>query len=594
MDPVSQIDELFAMLDQDSAPSLKETLIKMRDKVQELAEIKFALDQTASVAITDASGVITAVNDKFCEISKYNKDELVGSTHRVVNSGYHDRQFFRQMWERISTGNVWHGEIKNRAKDGEYYWVKTCIVPFLDENGKPVRYLSIQTDITHLKQAEEQMEYLFYFDELTGLANRRQFVKELGRYILRANQSKEKLYLIFFDLDRFSVINDSSGHAVGDAILKEVGKRLLLWQSKHHSTYVSRYGGDEFILLVAGREEKQLEQLLGEIKGLLAQSLSVAGKKFQLSVSMGIVSYPEDGQTATSLIQHAEMALYYAKSLGSNVVVYYADHKTSLSRQTRIENELYRAVDQLAFEVVYQPKIDLHSGRIMGNEALLRWKHPQLGAVSPAEFIPIAERNNLIIPIGTYVLDQAVRQTVQWQKKGYPALTVSVNVSPVQLAQDGFVQEVHAILQKWGLPPHCLELEITESIAINNYKVCLEKFRALQRMGVKIALDDFGSGYSSLKYLSLFGMDTLKIDQSFIRSYNREKEKSALISAIISIGHALNMKVVAEGVETAEQVRYLLEQGCDMIQGYYASPPVPPERMEPLLAKVFLQEEIEA
>lgn len=594
MDPVSQIDELFAMLDQDSAPSLKETLIKMRDKVQELAEIKFALDQTASVAITDASGVITAVNDKFCEISKYNKDELVGSTHRVVNSGYHDRQFFRQMWERISTGNVWHGEIKNRAKDGEYYWVKTCIVPFLDENGKPVRYLSIQTDITHLKQAEEQMEHLFYFDELTGLANRRQFVKELGRYILRANQSKEKLYLIFFDLDRFSVINDSSGHAVGDAILKEVGKRLLLWQSKHHSTYVSRYGGDEFILLVAGREEKQLEQLLGEIKGLLAQSLSVAGKKFQLSVSMGIVSYPEDGQTATSLIQHAEMALYYAKSLGSNVVVYYADHKTSLSRQTRIENELYRAVDQLAFEVVYQPKIDLHSGRIMGNEALLRWKHPQLGAVSPAEFIPIAERNNLIIPIGTYVLDQAVRQTVQWQKKGYPALTVSVNVSPVQLAQDGFVQEVHAILQKWGLPPHCLELEITESIAINNYKVCLEKFRALQRMGVKIALDDFGSGYSSLKYLSLFGMDTLKIDQSFIRSYNREKEKSALISAIISIGHALNMKVVAEGVETAEQVRYLLEQGCDMIQGYYASPPVPPERMEPLLAKVFLQEEIEA
>lgn len=594
MDPVSQIDELFAMLDQDSAPSLKETLIKMRDKVQELAEIKFALDQTASVAITDPSGVITAVNDKFCEISKYNKDELVGSTHRVVNSGYHDRQFFRQMWERISTGNVWHGEIKNRAKDGEYYWVKTCIVPFLDENGKPVRYLSIQTDITHLKQAEEQMEHLFYFDELTGLANRRQFVKELGRYILRANQSKEKLYLIFFDLDRFSVINDSSGHAVGDAILKEVGKRLLLWQSKHHSTYVSRYGGDEFILLVAGREEKQLEQLLGEIKGLLAQSLSVAGKKFQLSVSMGIVSYPEDGQTATSLIQHAEMALYYAKSLGSNVVVYYADHKTSLSRQTRIENELYRAVDQLAFEVVYQPKIDLHSGRIMGNEALLRWKHPQLGAVSPAEFIPIAERNNLIIPIGTYVLDQAVRQTVQWQKKGYPALTVSVNVSPVQLAQDGFVQEVHAILQKWGLPPHCLELEITESIAINNYKDCLEKFRALQRMGVKIALDDFGSGYSSLKYLSLFGMDTLKIDQSFIQNYSRDQDRSALISAIISIGHALNMKVVAEGVETAEQVRYLLEQGCDMIQGYYASPPVPPERMEPLLAKVFLQEEIEA
>lgn len=594
MDPVSQIDELLSSIDRDNAPSLREKLLTLKDQVRELAELKLALDQTAIVAITDAKGDITAVNDKFCEISKYSREELVGSTHRIVNSGYHDRQFFRQMWETISKGEVWHGEIKNRAKDGKDYWVKTYIVPFLDENGKPERYVSIQTDITHLKLAEEQMEYLFYYDELTGLANRRQFVKVLSRYISRANQAKENLYVVFFDLDRFSVINDSIGHVVGDAILKEVSRRLLLWQSRHHSTYVSRYGGDEFILLIAGREQHHMEFLLKEVKDLLSESITVEGNKIQLSVSMGIVAYPEDGQTATSLIQNAEMALYYAKSQGSNVAVYYADHKTTLSRQAQIENELYKAVDQRGFDLVYQPKIDLQSGRIMGTEALVRWRHPELGSVSPSEFIPIAERNKLIIPIGTYVLDEAVRQTVKWQQKGYPSLAVSVNVSPVQLAHPGFVQDVRSILKKWKLPPHCLELEITETIAMGNHKESLEKLRTLQKMGVKIALDDFGSGYSSLKYLSLFGMDTLKIDQSFIQSYSGDKDKSALISAIISIGHALNMKVVAEGVETQAQVHYLVEQGCDMIQGYYVSPPVPPDKLEPLLAKVFIREEIEA
>jgi diguanylate cyclase (GGDEF)-like protein/PAS domain S-box-containing protein len=590
MGQMDLMDEIVALLKNGDHSSFEKGLNKVRQVVKELSDLKHALDQSVIVAVTDRNGVITSVNEKFCQISKYSREELIGQTHRLINSGYHDPQFFRDMWKVISSGEVWRGEIKNRAKDGSYYWVKTTIVPFLDEAGRPEQYIAIRTDITDQKMAEEQLEYMVYYDELTGLANRRLFIKTLHHYMDRVTQERSGLVVVFLDLDRFSVINDSWGHMAGDAILKEVSMRLFIWQSKNRSTFVSRYAGDEFLLLIADRRQDEMEHILRDLQQALAGSVTVDGQKFQITVSMGVASYPEDGDSPSALIQHAEMAMYYAKSQGVNVKLHYSDHKTKLSRQLQIENELYKAVDQMKFDVLYQPKVDLRTGRVMGTEALVRWQHPELGPLSPAEFIPIAEKNNLIIPIGTYVLEEAVRQTVAWHKQGYTTLTVSVNVSPVQLMHNSFVPLLRSLLEQEGLPPHCLELEITENIALIGEKETLKKLQAIQSLGVSMALDDFGSGYSSLKYLRLFGLNTLKIDQSFIRNYSRHDGEKTLVSAIISIGHAMGMKVVAEGVETEDQVHYLMDQGCDIIQGYYCSPPVAAEQTAPLLSKVFIKQ----
>lgn len=570
------------MLQKSNDAAVQDAIRKISRTFVQLKNIQHALDQSAIVAITDKKGVITYANDKFCEISKYRRDELIGNTHRIINSGYHSKEYFRDMWRTISSGNIWEGEIQNRAKDGVCYWVKTTIVPFCDERGIPYQYIAIRTDITAQKKIEEQVRHMALYDELTGLANRRLFQQTLNQLI--ENREMSEFAVVFLDLNRFSVINDTLGHAAGDEILRETGKRLKTWQTNHSSVLASRYGGDEFVLLFERSNHAQLKEDLQKIQALISEPYTLDHQEFRLTSSMGVALYPQDGTTSEELIRHADMAMYRAKSTEMGIVFHFDKHTSQVSREMLLERLLHKAIEEGSFDVYYQPKVDIQTGKMKGTEALLRWHHPELGPVSPAEFIPVAERSRLIIPLGNWVLKKAMEQNAEWYKKGF-RLTVSVNVSPLQLKQKDFVDVVKQTIQETGLPPELLELEITESVAMDNEKEIVERLQSLQALGVKISLDDFGTGYSSLNYLRSFGMDILKIDRMFIRDYCRDNEKNSLIPGIIAIGHALGMHIVAEGVETREQVEFLKAKGCDTIQGYVYSRPVTASEIERMFDK---------
>jgi diguanylate cyclase (GGDEF)-like protein/PAS domain S-box-containing protein len=584
---MQEINEVISLLEKNNFEDYQLAIKRVKHKFKELRDIKFALDKSSIVAITDHKGVITYINDKFCEISKYKREELINQTHRIINSGYHNRSFFQHMWGTISSGEVWRGQVKNRAKDGSYYWMNTTIVPFLDAAGNPEQYISIRTDITEQKKVEEQISHMAQYDELTGLANRRLFRQTLRRDL--DNKEVSDLAVIFLDLDRFALINDTLGHEAGDELLKEVANRLHAWQTSHPFVLTSRYGGDEFIILIINHNEEQLRKALIEIQELVAKPYFINQEEFRLSGSMGVAIYPQDGIHSEELIKHADMAMYNAKNTGSSLLFHYQEHKNQLNREMQLERSLHKALDDHSFELFYQPKVDVKSKMIIGTEALLRWRHESMGMISPAEFIPIAERSRLIIPIGTWVLKQAIAQNAKWHREGHHSLIIAVNVSPIQLKQRHFVTLVKEVLRDVGLSPEHLELEITERVAMDNEKIVIRKLQALQSLGVKVALDDFGTGYSSLKYLKSYGMNTLKIDQAFISDYCLENEATSLIPGIIAIGHAVGMKIVAEGVETKEQVEYLEGKGCDIIQGYVYSRPAPPDELQRMFTNKLVE-----
>ncbi|WP_429310886.1 EAL domain-containing protein [Paenibacillus mucilaginosus] len=437
--------------------------------------------------------------------------------------------------------------------------------------------------VNERKRAEEKIQHMAYHDALTDLPNRLMFDEKLGRCFQEAERNGSMMAVMFFDLDRFKVINDTLGHHVGDQLLRLLARKLRHYVSD--KDVVARFGGDEFIILLTNMAHAdEAAQFAKGIPDLLKDPFVIEGHELFVTASIGISMYPSDGKEVDTLLKNADIAMYRSKEKGGNAFQYYHPdmNKRSLHR-LNLEIHLRKALERGEFQLHYQPIVDLRNGSVYGMESLVRWQHPEWGVVSPGEFIPLAEETGLIVPIGNWVLLESCRQNRRWQQLGYPPLVVSVNISAIQFNQMNFVQIVTDALKESGLAPDRLCLEITENIAMNNVPHIIETMQKLKALGVGISIDDFGTGYSSLSYLKRFRVQTLKIDQSFIRDVTLDEDNAAIVTALIAMSHRLKIKSLAEGVETQEQLDFLVAQGCDKIQGYLFSKPIPADAFETMI-----------
>jgi len=458
--------------------------------------------------------------------------------------------------------------------DGSVHWQAAKGRAFFDETGHTTRMAGIVMDITARKVAEKQIQYLAYYDALTGLPNRTLLEDRMATALAGARRRNDKVAILFFDLDRFKDINDSMGHPVGDVLLQQVAERLKTCAREQDT--VARVGGDEFIIMLTGLKDVPdtaiaAERLMDAMIGLY----SIQGHAVGITCSVGISIFPEHGADGEVLIKNADAAMYSAKESGGNNFRFFTeDMNAQVMERLALENGLRLALDKKELFLVYQPQVDIASGKITGLEALLRWQHPELGLVPPDKFIRIAENSGLILPIGEWVLRTACSQVRKWQDEGLPAVTIAVNVSAIQFRQDGFCELIRRVLDETGLAPHYLELELTESLLLANADVMFSVVEELNAMGLTLAVDDFGTGYSSFSYLKRYRVSKLKIDRIFIRDVAVNPDDAAITSAIISMAKSLRLKVIAEGVETEAQMSFLRAHRCDEIQGYYFSKPL--------------------
>lgn len=796
---------------------------------KELADIKLALDESTIVAITDSKGIITFVNHKFCALSKYKEEELIGQNHSILNSGYHSKEFFRDMWRTIGKGEIWKGEIQNKTKDGSLYWVDTTIVPFINENGKPYQYVSIRTDITkrvhmdreiqealkmdfthtiknlqngifkirrdedgnflytiaegklleeigltsdllynktpydvfshdiaHIKHVhyekafqghrvnyeielhgrpvsievsplkqgdtvielvasvqdiselrltqkelqvnqqhyqslfehsqdyvivyhtdgriidmnpkmlkllglsketiqnltvddmisekyekmrygyfekaiqghpqnfemniinkfgekmcfnvtllpiilegqikgvysirrditeqkkiQERNAYLAHHDELTKLPNRRWMEQKLHETLRHAEQNYQKLAVLFIDLDRFKSINDTLGHLIGDRLLEFLSERLLE-SINQEEQFAARISGDEFMILcpVIAQDEDAI-QTANKLLHKLMAPFYIEDHELFVSASIGISIYPADGTSAIDLMKKADRALYRAKELGRNIYQLYDDSMNERNYQSfLLERDLRKAIINNEFIAHFQPRVDALTGEIIGAEALIRWLHPKAGLISPGEFIPLAEETGLIIPLGKWMKRRVCEQLAAWREAGIPLIPISVNISSQRFLQSDFSKEVRELLFKYQLEGKWLEFEITENSLMKHEEYILQTLYELKDNGVKIYIDDFGTGYSSFHYLKAFKLDGIKIDRSFIQNISHQSENAGITSTMIKMAQHLRMNVIAEGVETEEELSFLLEQNCHHVQGFYFGKPCSIEEFE--------------
>ncbi len=564
-----------ALRDRDNALRTSADYLRLAHKV-----IDASMD---GIMITDQHGFIQSVNPSFTKLTGYSQEEAIGQTPRLLSSGLHTADFYRRMWQTLLEQGHWQGEIWNKRKNGELYPQWLSITAIRAEDGRITQYASIFSDITERKQQEEKIHQLAYMDELTGLANRRMFFDRLQLALANAHRHQHTLAVMFLDLDLFKRINDTLGHLAGDQALKEVARRLQATVREGES--VARIGGDEFTILIPEVSGvKSLEALARRLISQFERPVQLLEQDFFLTTSIGISVYPKDGHNAELLVKHADVAMYQAKSAGRNQFSFYqASSSLQNEEELKLEQALRLALRQQLLQVYYQPKFALQSGDIIGLEALVRWRDAELGMISPALFIPLAEKLGLIHQLGEQVLRQVCHQLRHWGKR---ALPVAVNISALQLAETDFLPRLRAILQQTDIDASLLELELTESCLIPEHAdYTLEVLTELKALGLRLSIDDFGTGYSSLSYLRRLPLDALKIDRSFIRDLPQSESDSQITLAIIAMAKALGLEVIAEGIEQNTQRDFLLTAGCDTGQGFLVSPAVPAADLTPFLTQ---------
>ena len=544
--------------------------------VKRIRLAKQIVDHTSeAVVVTDAQATILDVNNAYARITGYDRHELIGKNPRINKSGRHDRAFYQEMWAQLNASGHWSGEIWDRRKNGEVFpkWLR--INAIRDDGGKIRQYVGIFSDITEKKVAEERLKNLAFYDPLTGLPNRAFFQDRLEKVASAVRRTDKQAALMFIDLDGFKDVNDSLGHAAGDSLLVEVAKRLQGRVRK--SDTVARLGGDEFgLLLTELQQPERIGSLAEEILEVVRNPINVDGQEVRVGASIGIAVFPDDARSADELTRHADIAMYQAKDGGKNSYKFFMPEMQSRAvDRLNLIRELHRAVEEKTFALYYQPRVRLADGKLVGMEALIRWPQSDGTMVSPVDFIPIAEETGLIVAVGDWVLAEAFRQTEQWNQQFGTHLRVSVNVSTRQFFGRNFVDNLLAILKAYEFPAHMLELEITESLLIKDTMTAISIMNQLRYHGISIAIDDFGTGYSSLGYLKRFPINTLKIDQSFVRELTSDSQDAAIVRAIISLSETLGLKVVAEGVETQEQLEFLQDHACHEAQGYLLGRPMP-------------------
>jgi diguanylate cyclase (GGDEF)-like protein/PAS domain S-box-containing protein len=543
------------------------------------------------ILIADPRRRILSVNQAFISTTGYLREEIIGRRSGILVDGRHPFGELRGLWQTLHGTGLWKGELWARRSSGDAFpvWASITVVP--DESGGIGNYIAIFSDLTETKSAAARIEYLSHYDQLTGLPNKKLLTDFFETARADLDRPASRIALICCDLDNFKAINETLGHSVGDVLLGEVAERIQVVLRK--GEMVSRTGGDEFLILLTGVTSR--EAVLGFIKLLrarLAAPFLLDQRRIAVTVSLGIALYPEDGEGLEILLQKADTALFHAKSNGRNTEQWFSAGMTdAVIRRLTLQNDLRLALERDEFVLHYQPFVDLQRGAIVGAEALIRWQSAEAGLVPPGEFIPVAEDSGLIVPIGHWVLRQVCRQSRLWREAGLPELTIALNISAIQLRAAGFVESVHQALHESGLPPEALEIELTESALISEDDRTLEVVARLEHLGVRLSIDDFGTGWSSLAYLKRLRVDKLKIDRSFVADIGRGADGDAIVIAVLQMAQALRLESVAEGVETAEQLAFLRGHGCDTGQGFLFSRPLPADRFAALLAEGIASDE---